>query len=182
MTDPELLEWLKKDPNRGMNQLIRQYAGLVFGIVRGIMAGICDSSEIEDCVTDVFLKFQNGLSSFRPEASLKTYLGILARNSALNAIRNRPEVLSLEDEDLWLQIPAEGDFTEEIAEKNLLDSVFAEIEKLGHPDADILLRKYYLGQSSRCIAKALNLTVSNVDTRAHRAIRKLREKFEGENT
>lgn len=182
MTDPELLAMLKKDPNTGMKQLLRQYAGLVFSVARGIMGEICDSSEIEDCVTDVFLKFRNGLDSFRPEASLKTYLGILARNTALNCIRNRPAALSLDDEDFYLSLPAEGDFTEEIAEKALLDSIFAEIEKLGYPDADILLRKYYLCQSTRTIADVLNLTVSNVDTRAHRAIRKLRQKFEGENT
>ena len=51
---------------------------------------------------------------------------------------------------------------------------------MGHPDSDILFRKYYLGQSSKFIATKLNLTVSNVNTRAHRAVRKLRGKFGGD--
>ena len=51
---------------------------------------------------------------------------------------------------------------------------------MGHPDSDIMFRKYYLGQSSKTIAEKLNMTVSNVDTRAHRAVERLRTKFKGE--
>ena len=59
------------------------------------------------------------------------------------------------------------------------------LEKMKAFDADlaeftILLRKYYFSDSSKEIAASLNLTVSAVDTRAHRAILKLRSIFGGE--
>ena len=99
MTDHKLLQLLRTDRNKGMTLLIREYSGLVLGVVRGILADICDSSEIEDCVTDVFLKFQAGLDNFRPEASIKTYLGIIARNTALNSSRNRLAFASTDEDD-----------------------------------------------------------------------------------
>lgn len=180
MIDHKLLHLLRTDPNAGMTQLIRQYSGLVFSIVKGITFEVCDSSEVEDCVTDVFLNFQRGLDSFKPDASIKTYLGVIARNTALKCVRNRISYISIDDEDIFVEIPDNNDVSEEIAEKELLNSVFNEIANMGHPDSDILFGKYYLGLSSKAIAKKLKLTVSNVDTRAHRALQKLRDKFGGD--
>ena len=56
MKDDELLTLLRSDENAGTEALIKQYSGLVYSVVRNILAGKCDSSEIEDCVTDVFLR------------------------------------------------------------------------------------------------------------------------------
>lgn len=179
MKDDKLLALLKKDPNAGMQRLTAQYAGLVFAVVRGRLGDICDSSEIEDCVTDVFLHFQSGLRTFVPRASVKTYLAVIARNTAADYARNRIGARSIDDEDFSLEIPADGDFTEEVAKKALLEEIWREIRAMGPPDADILIRKYYLGQSSKAIAAALGMTVSNVDTRAHRAMEKLRSRFGG---
>ena len=50
---------------------------------------------------------------------------------------------------------------------------------MGSPDAQILIRKYYFGQGSKEIAGELGLSVSDVDTRTHRAMEKLRNKFGG---
>ena len=123
MKDGKLLALLKEDPNAGMQQLISQYAGLVFAVVRGRLADICDSSEIEDCVTDVFLHFQAGLKTFVPAASLKNYLAVIARNTADMYMRNRIAAASLDDGELAFEIPETGDFTEEVANCNaVIDS------------------------------------------------------------
>ena len=179
MKDGKLLTLLNKDPNAGMEQLIRQYAGLVFAVVKGRLADLCDSSEIEDCVTDVFLRFQTGLKTFVPRASLKNYLAVIARNTAGTYARNRTVTASLDAEDFPMEIPEGDDFTEEVAKRDLLARIWREIHAMGQPDREILIRKYYLGQSSKQIAADMHMTVSNVDTRAHRAIRKLRTKFGG---
>ena len=180
MNDKKLLKLLKTDPDTGMNQLIDRYAGLVFAIVRSRLSDVCDSSEVEDCVTDVFLKFKAGLKTFVPTASIKNYLAVIARNTAGTVLRNRLQTESLDDDGFFVDLPDGKDFAEEIAEKQLLELVFAEIRNLGHPDADIMIRKYYFGQRSKQIAADLNLSVSNVDTRAHRAMEKLKNKFGGQ--
>ena len=179
MNDKKLIELLHTDRDAGMTALIRRYSGFVFAIVRGKLAGVCDTSEIEDCVTDVFIRFYSGLGDYKADASVKTYLGRIARNASLNCLRNRAPLYSVED-DLTLEIPDGGDLCDEAAEKDLLRRIFAEIRSFGPPDSDILFRKYYLGQSSKQIANELGLTVSAVDTRAHRAVQKLKEKFKGE--
>ena len=177
MTDEKLMDLIRTDPNTGMSLVIRRFSGLVFSIVSGIMSDVSDSSEIEDCVTDVFLSFRSSLDGFRPEASLKTYLGVIARNAALNCIRNKRATVPL-DEDFVIGIAVSPDVSDEIAEKETVRLVLDEIKRLGHPDSDIIFRKYYLGQSSKTIADSLGMTVSNVDVRSHRAIMKLREKLE----
>ena len=178
MTDEKLVDLIRTDPNAGMSLVIRRFSGLVFSIVSEIMADVSDSSEIEDCVADVFLRFRSSLDGFRPEASLKTYLCVIARNAALNCVRNKRTTVPL-DEDFVVRTAVGPDVSDEVAERETIRTVIDEIKKLGHPDSDIIFRKYYLGQSSKTIADSLGITVSNVDVRSHRAILKLREKLEG---
>ena len=173
MKDEKLLELIKTDANAGMEKLMREYSGLVCSVCRGRLEKVCDSSEIEDCAADVFMKFYSGLESFTPKASIKTYLCVIARNTALNCLRKKAGVRSTEE--LSVELPFPGDVAEEAVRKRLLDEMLDEIRRMGSPDAEILIRKYYLGYDSKTIAKELGLTVSNVDTRAHRAMAKLRK-------
>ncbi len=179
MKDEKLLDLLRSDPDSGIDRLIRQYSGLVFSVVRARLSEICDSSEVEDCVTDVFLNFYNSSGTFEPNVSLKNYLTVIARNTACKYARRRPAQAPLPTEELMFDIPDESDMAEEAVKNGLLESILREIRKMGRPDSDILIKKYYLGQSSKAIASELGMSVSNVDTRAHRAIEKLKHKFGG---
>ena len=67
----------------------------------------------------------------------------------------------------------------ELADEELRREVIRAVEDLGEPDSSIIFRKYYYGESSKEIAKATGLSVSNVDTRTHRALNKLRKMFGG---
>ena len=70
MKDNQLLRLLRSDPNAGMAQLIDLYAGLVYSVIRGRLAGsVCVSSDIEDAASDVFSEFYLGLSRFDPGVS-----------------------------------------------------------------------------------------------------------------
>ena len=62
---------------------------------------------------------------------------------------------------------------------SIIATIFNAIKNLGEPDSSIIFRKYYYGESSEKIAEILDMTPSNVDTRAHRAIKKLREMLGG---
>ena len=182
MEDKKLLRLLHKDPNAGMKQLLKQYAGLVYAVVKGRLNGsYCVSSDIEDCVADVFSKFYTDLSGYDPAlSSIKSYLGVMARNHAANVAkrRNLEASISLDDEASFLQI-ADETVADESAEEELRGKVIEAVEGLGEPDSSIIFRKYYYGESSKEIAEALGLTVSNVDTRTHRALNQLRKKFGG---
>lgn len=184
MRDDKLLKKLHSDPERGMSALISQYAGLVYAVVRGKLPadGFCQA-DIDGCVADTFSEFYCGLNRFDPAAgSIKSWLCVIAKNNALDVLRRRyrdSNILPLDDvtdtqcaDDFSL----EGNFEEQEQRTRLLDAIKA----LGQPDHEILVRKYYLSQSSREIASSLHMSVSAVDTRAHRAIQKLRKQFGGE--
>ena len=174
MDDKAVIALLAGDKNKGMEQVLKQYTGFVFAIVKSRLGGVCDSSEIEDCVSDVFIKFSDVWESYEPEkSSLKTYLGVIAKNTASNYLRDKKISVSIDD-DGFIEIPDNYDLTDEAAERELIRTVIEQIKLLGPPDCDIIFRKYYLGQSTKQIAKALKLTASNVDVRAHRAMEKLR--------
>ena len=184
MDDVKLLKLLRKDPNRGIEFIMDEYAGLVYAVVRGRLVGNqFVSTDIEDCVAETFSEFYISLDSFDPKrSSIRSYLCVLARNNAIDLLRRRAKdgmTLSIDADDSFVQIKDDFDIESELAERELVREVFYAIKDLGEPDASIIIRKYYFGESSREISKAMKLSVSLVDTRAHRALNKLRKLFGG---
>lgn len=181
MEDAVLLKKLRHDPDAGMELLTEQYAGLVFSVVRGKLRTPPFSGEdVEDCAADVFLEFYDGLARFDPaKGSIRAWLCIIARNRAVDRVRRRyagPELVPLEDGPLTREKDSpEG----EVIRREERELLLKEMGKLEPADREILFRKYTLAQPSREIAERMGLTVSNVDTRAHRAIEKLRKRMEG---
>lgn len=185
MEDTRLLRLLHRDPNRGMEQLLHQYTGLVYAVVKGKLVGShCVSSDIEECVADVFSEFYMELSKFDPaKSSIKTYLCVMARNNAIDFLRKQDKrrgEQSLDNEKQCVFHQDDFAIESELEEEELRREVFEAIKSLGHPDCDIILGKYYYGESSKELAKSLNLTVANVDTRTHRALNRLRKLFGGD--
>ena len=183
MEDNKLLRLLHKDPNAGMEQLMNQYTGLVYAVVKSKLTDSNSvSSDIEDCVADVFSKFYTELSAYDPEeSSIKSYLCVIARNHAINIAKKRylSGKISLDDEQTLLQFADDVTIESELTEDELRREVIKAVEDLGEPDTSIIFRKFYYGESSKEIAEAIGMTVSNVDTRTHRALEKLRKMFGG---
>ncbi len=184
MEDRELLEQLRKDPERGMTALIEAYGGLIYAVVRGkLRASAFGQADVEHCVADTFSEFYCDLERYSADrGSIKSWLCVIARHNALDRLRQHcraGQTVSLDDESaapVADDFSVEGDPEDRAFRRELAEAVKA----LGDPDREIIVRKYWLGQSSKEIAKALHMTVSNVDTRTHRAIGKLREQFGGE--
>ena len=184
MDDKRLLRLLHKDLDAGIEKLMDQYAGLVYAVVKGrLVDSYYISSDIEECAAEVFIKFYTGLSDYDPEiSSIKSYLCVIARNHAMNLAkrRSRQATVSLDDEESFLQIADDVLIESKLEEDELRREVIKAIEELGEPDSSIIFRKFYYGEASKDIAKAIGLTASNVDTRAHRALNKLRKTFGGD--
>ena len=158
------------------------YSGLVYSVIRCRLEGTSYiSSDIEDLVADTFSKFYLELKSFdHQKSSIKTYLCVIARNNALYLmirLKIKNGCVEIDDEENIIEISDELYLEDRLSDEEAINEVFKEISKLPEPDKSILFRKYYYGQSSKEIAKSLNMTASNVDTRAHRAINKLKERF-----
>ncbi|MBQ7875555.1 MAG: sigma-70 family RNA polymerase sigma factor [Oscillospiraceae bacterium] len=182
MRDIELLEKLHKEPNAGMDILMKQYSGLVYTVVKGMLSPAFGNADIEDLVSDIFCEFYFDLPKYSPElGSIKSWLCVMARHSTVDFIRkhkNEKEEVSVDDP--FFPPCGESGPEDDYELFELRKRIFDEINLLGEPDREIIIRKYLLFESSKDIAKRLGLTVSNVDTKTHRIIKKLRKKFGGD--
>ncbi len=106
-------------------------------------------------------------------SSIKTYLCVIAHNQAINVSKRRSLEggITLDDEQSLLQVADDVLIDSELAEDELRREVIKAVEDLGEPDSSIIFRKYYYGESSKDIAKAVGLTISNVDIRNLRLLR-----------
>lgn len=177
--DTLLLKTLRKDPNTGMKLLMERYAGLLCSVIKGkMLMPPFTAEDIEDCVSDTLIEFYYGLSKYDPaKGSIKAWLCVMARSNAIDRVRERyaiPAAVSLEEAGGHTDgVSLEGRLLRQEERSQLLEA----IQALGEPDREIIVRKYYLSQSSKEIVARLGMTVSNVDTRTHRAIEKLRKQW-----
>lgn len=183
MDDKTLLNLIENDPNSGIEQLINQYGGIVYTVIKNRLDGFdCLTSDIEDCAADVFSNFFTEIYRYDPEkSSIKTYLCVMARNHAINVAKKRSflKSISLDHSQALLEIEDNVMIDSKLLEDELRKEVIKAVENLGEPDSSIIFRKFYYGESSKEIAKALGISVSNVDTRTHRSLNKLRKMFGG---
>ena len=185
MKDDVLLKLLRKHPDKGLSALMEQYMGLVCTIIKGgFSAYKCFSAEdIEECASDVFYEFYKNIENFRPEQGhIKSYLCAIAKHKTIDIIRKRASentFISLDRDEEFLQIAGEFTVEEDFFGAEERKALFAEIESLGEPDREIIVRKFFLREPTKAIAERLGLSAGNVDVRTHRALARLREKIGG---
>ena len=182
MQDMELVDLIKKDPNKGLNLLMTEYMGLICTIVRDKLGKVCDEFEIESCASDVFIDFYNNIDRYSEEkGSVKALLCVVAKRRAIDIFRKRAKEInniSLDDDEGYTQISDNTDIEDSYIKKEQKKKLLEAVKSLGSPDSEIIVRKYYMGESSKEIAEKLSLTVNAVDTRTSRALKKLRSIIE----
>ena len=153
-TTPTLLQAIRQDPDTGLRWAMRDYAALVRGIARRILPG--HDRDIEECTADVFVALWRNAARLEATGTpVRAWLIVTARNTAINRYRalQRHDTLPLTDE---------------------LAATIADLPADPAGDA----AKYYLMQSSREIAAALDLRVSTVNTRLSRGRDRLRRQLQ----
>ncbi|MGN0679643.1 MAG: sigma-70 family RNA polymerase sigma factor [Oscillospiraceae bacterium] len=169
--DEEWRELLCGNPEKGLKALMKQYGGLVYAVVKRCLPEFCEA-DVEECAAGVFSEFYLELEKYDPsKGSIKAWLCVIARHNALDFARKNLQSLPLEEEIAVSETTLESNLEEYELRKAVLEAV----KSLGEPDREILLRKFYLGESSKQIAAHLKMSVSNVDVRTSRAVDKLRK-------
>ncbi|MBR6703893.1 MAG: sigma-70 family RNA polymerase sigma factor [Lachnospiraceae bacterium] len=176
MREQELFNLIRQDPNSGFEKLMSEYGALAASVARGLLlpAGL-DEADVEDCLAESLVELYRKRDGLDPEkGSLKALFCSIARHKALDKLRSRRESVPLES------LPERPDglsLEERFAEEDLRERVLAAVKALPEPEREILLRKYYLGQSSKEIAEKLGLKPGTVDVKAHRAVRILKARL-----
>lgn len=96
--DVELLCLLREGSAKGYELLIRRYDRLLFRTARAILV---DDAEAQDAVQETYLRAFTRLSSFRGDASLRTWLSRVVINQALERRRKAGRVIFW-DEDVHM--------------------------------------------------------------------------------
>ena len=173
MNDEKLLKLLRSDADSGMREIVKTYSGLVWAIVRGrLRSPSFSEADAEECVADSFTELWLYLDRIDlKKGSIKSFLAKAALNNAYDVMRRaRRSEDDVPIDSLSELLPSEANAENSSDRAELISAV----ESLGKPDSEIIVRKYLIGQSSKEIAERLDMSVPNVDTRKHRAIKKLR--------
>jgi len=166
-------------------EMMRRYQGKIFNLSLRILKNRADAEEITQ---DTFIRAHRGLTKFRGDSSLITWLHRIAMNLARNRYwyyfrRKRGVTLSL---DYTFGEKAEVKFSDLLASESPdpgRESVTSEfialvarcMKKLDPVHRQPLAMRYTLNSSYEEIAEALGLNVGTVKSRISRARENLRE-------
>ena len=125
-------------------------------------------------MADAFVYLWEHPEKFDPaRGSLKSWLAMIARSRAIDRYRQlvKRQTVSMEETLLQTEMIPEAPGLGEETRAALMQA----LEQLTEPDREILLRRYYFDQKPEEIAKAIGLTVKQVENRLYRTKRRLRE-------
>lgn len=174
MTDKELTDLLKNDPQEGLAAVVRQYSAYVYKIVYTRLRDICGREDIEEAVSDIFMRFY--LASQNSEEEIRSvcaYLSATAQRHCINLFNRRIKRANEISLDEIENRVADDDISAE-SNSDLIDA----IHKLGEPDTHIFIRRYYFGQPVSEIANDLDMKANTVNKRLSRGLVKLRKILE----
>ena len=148
------------------------YEEFFFDIQKSVISFCQDSDLAEDATQQAFSKAIVSLTqpNAMPQAALKAWLQVTARNAAIDMLRKRRRLAY----DIDLQTFA--------APYDNLDPLIFEsyIANLSPTQQSIVRMRYLSGYTSAAIAQALGLTASNVRYHLMQAIHALRQQFKEE--
>lgn len=173
MTDTELLGLLRTEPEKGLSAVIDKYSGYVYTIAHSKLSGVCTREDIEEAVSDIFMKFYEYIMTTDKEiTAVAPFLAVIAKRHSINLYKkhiSKEECISLDIIGGTVADKTESSDTRRL----LIEAVMS----LGKPDSEIFMRKYFFGQKSRDIAAALDMKTNTVDKIVSRGLIKLRKKL-----
>lgn len=184
LQDSELLQLLRKKPEKALDKMINIYSGLVYTIASDKLSLICSKEDIEECVSDVFYEAyrQRDVIDLQ-KGSIKAFIAVVAKRKAIDIYRSlknkNSKLVSLDDIFYETTIPDKTNTEQAVTMKEEQVAIIKEIKYLGEPDSEIFIRKYYFGQSTKLIAKALGIKENTIDKKVSRGLVKLREGLGG---
>ena len=181
ISDIELLNLLNNKPEIGLKMMMDNYIALIYTIIFNKLSGMHSKEDIEECVSDVFFEvFHYKGRIDLQKGSIKAFLAVVAKRKAIDMYRKNKNNHHVPIDDV-----SQGLYTEEddVANTILLKESKSElidaIKSLGEPDSEIILRRYYLRQSSKDISKNIGLKVNTIDKKVSRGIQKLKKLLGG---
>ena len=177
MKEREIIELITKGDELGLKELQINYSPLIRYIISPILK---DAREQEECLSEVIMKIWDKIRLYDPEkGSWNAWITSIARNTALNRLRNVKPEMSIED--LPSDVPSSEPTPEEMMIKREKEQLLKNaLDKLSQNERAIFYRKYYYLQPTSQIASELSMTERAVEGRLYRIKQKLRKLLGGD--
>ncbi len=174
MKDKRLILKLKKNSAHALDCIINKYSSYIYTVVYNIMSDSMTQEDIEETVSDAFIKLWRNSAFLHEDKPLLPYLAVIASNEARNRLRKNNKHTFC-DNSVLDSIPAE-DFFENLEKTETVNMILeASDMSLKDTDKEIFIRYYFYGERLEKIAEHLNLTLSNTKTKLCRARKKIKE-------
>ena len=181
ISDIELLKLLHSRPETGLKIMMDNYMALIYTIVFNKLSGIYSKEDIEECVSDVFFEafhYRNRIDL--EKGSIKAFLAIIAKRKAIDMYRKNKNNSHIPIDDISQDLYSiVDDVADSILLKESNSVLINAIKSLGEPDSEIIIRKFYLYQSSKDISKDIGLKVNTIDKKVSRCMQKLKKVLGG---
>lgn len=184
--DSRLIGRLKAGDQEALAAIFNHYSARLYNVAQRILG---DASDAEEVIQDVFLTAYRKAGMFQGHSEFSTWLYRLTVNAALGKIRRGKKHRSVEYDEYLPKFQSDGHHTvrpvvdwsdtldEKYARTELQQLLAKALDQLKPLDKSVMVLGDIEGLSDKEIAAALNLTVSAVKTRLHRARLFLRGKL-----
>lgn len=168
MQEEARIRLLKQQNENALRDVIRDYSAYVSTVIRNVGRGSFSECDVEELTADVFVTVWRNADKLKGNR-LRPYLGVLARNQALDRLRRLRFTVPLDE----IVLTSSSDIAAETEQKLLSETVRSVISGMPESDRDILLRFYFFCQHLPQIAAELQLSESAAKTRLFRARKRL---------
>ena len=168
----ELIKQIRNGETELFSIFLEEHASKVHSLIGQIVSNREDTEELTQ---DAFVKAYSKLHTFKGDCKFSTWLFRIAYNTAISATRKKKMVFPTIEESLINNLADEEvDFLldQDENEKVMLQLEIA-VKKLNTEDAAIIRLFYNEEKSVNELADILQISVSNVKVKMHRARKKL---------
>lgn len=164
LADERIIELYWSREESAITETDRKYGQLLYQIAHRILN---DRLDCEECQNDTYLKVWNTVPPTRPTV-FRSFLAKISRNLALNRYKEKnrqkrvPSELTVAFEDLENTLQGGESVERELAAAELGVMINDYVHTLGLRGQYVFVGRYYFAESVEEIAKALQMTKSNV--------------------
>lgn len=171
INDEELLAGIANGDQQAFRVVFRLHYRALCYFAASITA---DAQEAEDLAQEAFSTLWNKRADFGSLPAIRAFLYITVKNAGLNAIRSKNRQTSRETEFAYLHNDAPGQFDPLLADTEIIQAIYEEIERLPPQCRRIFSMSYLQGKKNDEIAALLDISYNTVRTQKLRALRLLR--------
>lgn len=169
-------------PQRDFREFVTTHADRIYNHALRMLG---NHEDAEEAVQDIFLKVHRGISDFRGQSEIPTWLYRITVNTCLTRLRRRtpdlvyPDANQSDTGNQWELIASDDKNPEDLLISKDLNGVLLDALELMSPtDKEILLLFHVDELKYEQIAQALDIPLGTVCARLYRARKKLKSAME----